>query len=96
MLALLHIFCTAQTYCMLSEPIENLVSYIPVVFVRALNTSASTGMYSGAEIRVASSKKLELSVRIPNNQPLDLLWCRIHQVEFTLLLHHCFYTRIAP
>ena len=44
---------------MLKDPIVNLVSYIPVVFVLALNTSASIGMYSGAEILFASSKKLE-------------------------------------
>lgn len=43
---------------MLSDPIVNLVSYIPVVFVRALSTSASIGMYSGEDIRLASSKKL--------------------------------------
>lgn len=47
------------THCMLKDPIVNLVSYIPVVFVLALNTSASIGMYSGAEILFASSKKLE-------------------------------------
>ena len=44
---------------MLNDPIVNLVSYIPVVLVLALNTSASIGMYSGAEILLASSKKLE-------------------------------------
>jgi hypothetical protein len=33
----------SHTHCMLNEPIVNLVSYIPVVFVLALNTSASTG-----------------------------------------------------
>jgi hypothetical protein len=37
----------------------NLVSYIPVVFVLALSTSASTGIYSGSEILVDSSKKLQ-------------------------------------
>jgi len=45
---------------MLSEPMVNLVSYIPVVFVLALKTSASIGMYSGAEILLASSKKLNV------------------------------------
>jgi hypothetical protein len=43
---------------MLNDPIVNLVSYMPVVLVRALKTSASTGMYSGDEILMASSKKL--------------------------------------
>ena len=56
---------------MLNDPIENLVSYIPVVFVRALNTSASTGMYSGAAILVASSKKLKLSVRMSGDPVLQ-------------------------
>lgn len=43
---------------MLSWPIVNRVSYIPVVFVRARSTSASIGMYSGAVMRSTSSKKL--------------------------------------
>jgi hypothetical protein len=63
-------FPYGRTYCMLNEPIENLVSYIPVVFVRALKTSASTGIYSGAEIRVASSKKLQLLICISNDGSL--------------------------
>ena len=51
-------------HCMPNWPIENLVSYIPVVFVLALRTSASMGMYSGAAILGDSSKKLKRFVSI--------------------------------
>lgn len=51
-------------HCMPNWPIENLVSYIPVVFVLALRTSASVGIYSGADILNDSSKKLNQFVSI--------------------------------
>ena len=47
-----------MAHCILSCPIVNRVSYIPVVFVRARNTSASVGIYSGDAILRTSSKKL--------------------------------------
>jgi hypothetical protein len=53
---------------MLSWPIVNLVSYIPVVFVLARKTSASVGMYSGAAIRATSSKKLESKLVIDESR----------------------------
>ena len=54
---------------MLSCPIVNLVSYIPVVFVLALSTSASIGMYSGAAIRDACSKKLQKLAKARSENP---------------------------
>jgi hypothetical protein len=46
------------THWMLSWPDLNLVSLIPVVFVRACSTSASFGTYPCVPIRLISSKKL--------------------------------------
>ncbi len=43
---------------MLNWPIVNLVSYMPVVLVRARSTSASVGIKSAEAILGASSKKL--------------------------------------
>lgn len=53
-----------NAHCMPNWPIENLVSYIPVVFVLALRTSASMGIYSGAAILGDSSKKLDRFVSV--------------------------------
>jgi hypothetical protein len=47
-----------KTHWILSCPLRNLVSLIPVVFVRACKMSDSVGVYVGSPIRSTESKKL--------------------------------------
>lgn len=87
---------------MLSWPIENRVSYIPVVFVRARRTSDSVGMKSRWPIRCASSKKLQRRTaglaagpRRSGGQ-IDRLWGRVHQIKLVLMFHDFGNARILP
>jgi len=76
-------------YCIDSWPMWNLVSYIPVVFVRARKTSDSTGMYSGSAILITSSKKLwALACKQGQVGREDVLRGRVHQVELARVLEH--------
>lgn len=82
-----------------SWPMLNRVSLIPVVFDRARSTSSSFGTKSTRPIRCTLSKKLEARVKgVKSRQPRVLfakqgtqgshsLWCAVHQVEITALVH---------